>query len=117
MIESLRRRIAALSYILVVNQNIYSVFDYDENNYFNFSSNRNGTDISIYDYSASSFFSGYIPNIYDYEDNAFISVNVTGNSLSIYSYKYNGYFSVTVNGNNVSVFDYKHSEYHNYVVN
>lgn len=117
MIDSLIRRIAALSYIIVQNRNAHSVFDYKAHKYFNFSANRNGMNITIYDYSVSRYFSGRIPNIYDYEENAFISVNVNGNKLSIYSYKYCGYFSITVNGNNVSVFDYKHSGYHNYVVN
>lgn len=78
---------------------------------------RNGN-VSGYDYSTRSHFSGDGSNgnlnFYDYETRSHVQLKLDGNRFSGYDYHTGRHFSGTVNRGSISLYDYDGGGYHSY---
>ena len=93
-----------------------SVYDYSASNYFSVGGTATAERVAIYDYSIGCHISGNLPSLYHYGDGGHMSLKMDGNRFTGYDYHTGSHFSGTVSGRSVSVYDYEHSTYFNYSV-
>ncbi len=120
MKDSTIARVAAIVGVAGKGQNVSSVYDYSAGGYRNTSVSITDGQVSGYDYTTSSHFSGGGGSgnldFYDYETSKHVQLKMNGNSFNGYDYYSGKHFSGTVNGASVSIYDYETGKYHNYSV-
>ena len=75
--------------------------------------------VSGYDYTTSSHFSGGDSgnlDYYDYETSKHVQQKMNGNNFDVYDYHSVKHFSGTVNSGSVSLYDYETAQHFNYNV-
>ena len=119
MKDSARARVAAIVGAASKGKNISSVYDYSSGGHRNTSVSINGGQISGFDYTTSSHFSGGGSgnlDFYDYETSKHVQLKMNGNNFDGYDYHSGRHFSGTVNSGSVSLYDYETAQHHNYSV-
>jgi hypothetical protein len=120
MKDSTRARVAAIVGAASKGQNVSSVYDYSSGGHRNTSVSINNGQVSGYDYTTSSHFSGGGGSgnldFYDYETSKHVQLKINGNNFEGYDYHSGKHFSGTVNNGAVSLYDYETGQHYNYSV-
>lgn len=117
MNASTRARVAAVIAASSKGQNISSVYDYSSGCYVNTSVSINNGQLSGYDYSTSTHFSGGggdSLDFYDYETSKHVQLQLTGNTFAGYDYHSGRHYSGTVSGGSIALYDYETGRYYNF---
>src|ERR1043166_1004041 len=102
MKENVRAAVAAIALAHSSGRKVTSVYDYSRSGYRTMDAEVNGGSVSGYDYSASCFIDGTIPNLYHYGESCFIDFTPKeGGKYDGYDYGSSCFFEVTVTGTNV----------------
>lgn len=113
--ENYKRACVVAAIAAVFSQkDISSVYDYSMGRYHMYSTNKNGYNISVYDYTRGGYMQGNVEQLYDYVSGSYISLNFQGNTFNGYDYERGFYFNGNINGTSLSLFDYETTQYYNY---
>ena len=109
-----RACVAAVIAAISCRKNISSVYDFGKGQYFMYSTNINGRNISVYDYLRGGYIQGSLDQVYDYVSGSYISLHVNGNTFNGYDYERGFYFNGQISNGGISFFDYEMALYYNY---
>lgn len=109
-----RACVAAVAAAIFSRRNISSVYDYGMGQYHMYSSNYNGSQISIYDYSRGGYMQGNTEQVYDYVSGSYVSLRINGSAFNGYDYESGYYFNGHLSGNSITFYDYEVGQYFNY---
>jgi len=125
-------RVAAVVGSAAAQKRVSAVFDYSAQKQPNVSADVRTGDLSGYDYSTSSLFSGAVSSrnnsrfnnsdfsgsfeIYDYQKSARISLTLEINTFAGFDYSTQSHFCGSVNGSAISIYDYSTGQYHDFSV-
>lgn len=91
-----------------------TIYDQSRSKYLDFSGFWEGQKIDLYDHDRDCYFSGTLPELYDYGIDSPVRLEISGNQFSGYDYQNNQYFSGVVNGFEISLYDHGESKQFNY---
>jgi hypothetical protein len=92
------------------------IYDYLESRYISIGGSVINNNVNIYDYDRGCYFSGIIPNLYDYGTRAHVQLKINGNQFSGYDYNDGHHFSGSISGNSITIYDYGQSKYFSYSI-
>lgn len=99
----------------ILNQDINSVYDYQENKHFSFSFNNS----SAYDYAERCSIGITNQNrnqysLFHYGNRKHIDLVIESNQFNGFDYDCRKHFSGTITNRNISIYDYEFNKYYNY---
>ena len=92
------------------------IYDYDRSRHLNFSGTISQSNVRIYDYERSCYFSGKLPSLFDYGRNVDILLQIDKTSFGGYDYGDDEHFNGHVSNGSVSLYDFSESRYFNYSI-
>lgn len=109
------RRSVAFAVGNYFNKNHSSIYDYQQNGYFNFS----GGD-SIYDFNEKCHINCNITGndiqLYHYKNQKYINLNIEKDGFTGYDFDTQNHYSGNISGNQITIYDYEYNKYFNYLV-
>lgn len=118
MKESARARVVAIIGAASKDKSVSSVYDFTNRGYKNISVSINNGQVTGYDYTTSSHFSGNSGtgnlDFYDYETSKHVQLKMNDNNFEGFDYHSRKHFSGTINGTSVSLYDYETCLYYNF---
>ena len=120
MKDSTRARVAAIVGAASKGQSVSTVYDCSSGGHRNTSVSISNGQVSGYDHTTSSHFSGGGGSgnldFYDYETSKHVQLKMNGNNFDGYDYHAEKHFSGTVNGGSVTLYDYETGQHYSYSV-
>jgi len=111
----IRSAVAAMALAHALGRKVDSIYSYSESEYRLITVTVSGNRVDGYDYAASCFFDGNIPDLYHYGQNAHIEFKALGNGrYEGYDYGSSAHYEVKVTGQNAEIYDYGVSGYFDY---
>ncbi|OAB79567.1 hypothetical protein [Cochleicola gelatinilyticus] len=122
MKEELRKSIAFIAAMTLIDENVESVFDYKDVKFSTFTGEYDKDSIKIYDFERECIVEGYLSdekyNLYDYGQNAYIDFEIyeNGRKFKGYSYSTGSFYEGVVDGNMIEFYDFGTMETYSYTV-